>query len=393
MKCPRCQKEVNDDNQFCPYCGQKLHNEDNLYVKQLKEARFNQFSFIMNRILNIATFISVLFVLIGIFGPILTFSNATTSVNIGGLEWFAYSGWRMLQDGMISVGPFYLTFVLYIVISLASVGLVVHAVYTAINSLRKNDKCKTVPHIIVLSIARHIYSAIIYNFYYEEMYSAYGMISYGDGWGDTTYYVTIPFFTIGLIAYLIVRALHEHDTKVTLTTIFGLICSFSFINLFNNAFILLSYQNIHTGEAFTYGTLHYFDILSNPTTSEALCIILMEVLGALVIINGVIYAIFTIKKLVKHEKINKELTLVCAINNFVFVIAMLVINGMFGSVVNAARGSNNIYFSIHGNLLGLLFSSLLILGLSIAMFALNVHKKDDVNNNVIDQPVIEKEDA
>ena len=105
MKCPKCDREINDDNIYCPYCGSRVVKSNEQILKEIKNLRRVAFIHVFNRILNISTFAAVIFMIIGLFGPILI-DDSLSSNGIGGLSWFAFDGWRLLNNGVISIGPF-----------------------------------------------------------------------------------------------------------------------------------------------------------------------------------------------------------------------------------------------------------------------------------------------
>lgn len=35
MKCPKCDREINDDNIYCPYCGARVVKNDEQVLKEI----------------------------------------------------------------------------------------------------------------------------------------------------------------------------------------------------------------------------------------------------------------------------------------------------------------------------------------------------------------------
>lgn len=389
MKCPRCQREVNEDNQFCPYCGQRLLNRNEKEIKEIKDFRKKLFITILNRILNISTFVAVLFAVIGIFGPILEIEGASSTYNIGGLSWFSYEGWMMLKDGRISVGPFYTTFVLYIITFILVILISAHTIYKAINTLRRNEECSTIPHIIVLSIVHAFYSSIVSNFYYEYIYRDGASYSTGSSWGQTVYSVAIPLFLIALIVLLIGKAVFSGRTKTIVTHIFATISSFLLVNCISGTFTSLGIQDFNIGEQYLFGTLHYFDIISSVSVEVATSIMVMFILGLVFVGLVVSLFIITIRNLVKKDSINRPLFLALSIAIASIATLMLANEIYFGVVINFVDGFYDNFFFLNESLLAILGASYLAMGFGIAIFVIGEDKP--VDNNIIDQEVVEKE--
>ena len=390
MKCPRCNREINEDNQYCPYCGQRIvRSEEEIMMKEIRDFRMKQFTIIMNRVLNIATIIAVVFAIIGLFGPVISVPTVNGDMQIGGLGWFTYEGWTMLNDGIITVGPFYLTFVLYILMLVGVIGVSVHALFKSINALRKHEECHTAPHIIFLSLIHHVYSAFLYCFYYEYEETVNGYYEVGADWGSTVYGVAIPLFTIGLIAYLIMKSVINGDKKKIVKTVFALVSSFAVLNFIEVVFAVLGFQDLHIDEQDAFGTLHYFDLVGDMPGNVAALIIMMFIFGLLYIGVAITLGITTIRNLVKYDKIDRKLFLSLAISSAVITFTMLILNSIFGFSCNDIPGfENNVLFA-NSNLLLMLFASMSALGLGIAIFAMGEDKK--VDSNIIDAEVIDKD--
>lgn len=389
MKCPRCQREVNDDNQFCPYCGQRLLKEDEQAIKEVKEFKRKLFVSILNRILNISTFVAILFAIIGIFGPVLELEGSNATYNIGGLSWFSYEGWMMLRDGRISIGPFITTFTLYILTFIFVILISAHGIYKAINALKRRSECSTVPHILALSLVHAIYSSIVSNFYYEYIYRDGSSYATGSSWGEVVYSVAIPLFTIALMVLLIGKAVFTGRSKTIVSQVFAITSSLLLANCISGAFTTLGFQEFNIGEQDLFGTLHYFDLYYGLSAGVATSIFVMFILGVLLIAVAVTLYITTIRNLVKKETINRPLFLILSISSAVIATAMVVDAIVFSVLINFEEGFSNYYFFLNESLLAILGASYLAMGFGIAIFAIGEDKP--VNDNIIDQEVIEKD--
>ena len=388
MKCPRCQNEVNDENQFCPYCGERLKKPEDHISQELKEIRLKQVSFVMNRILNIAANIAVVFTIIGLFGPVISTSYA----DIGGLSWFAYEGWVFLNDGAITQGPFYTTFSFYLLLIVLVITVSSHALYKAINGIRRKEDCKVVPHIILLSIAHRVYSAIVYSFYYERISYPGGAYETSSAWGSTLYGLTIPLFTVGLIVFLIMKTFFTGTTKKTVSHIFALVSAFILLNSIGTSFTYLGFMNTNSKEDGVFGIWRYFEFGNNYPAHVVGIIIATFILGLIAMGIMIAYGIITIKNLVKHDNIARKTNLILAICFMGVTSVIFVLDMIFGFALN---GVNDVYTFIplfSTDLAAVLFVAFFVLGLSIAMYAMNADKKID-NDNIIDQEVVEKKDA
>ena len=385
MKCPKCDREINDDNIYCPYCGARVVKNDEQVLKEIKNLRRVAFIHVFNRILNISTFAAVIFMIIGLFGPILI-DDSLSSNGIGGLSWFAFDGWRLLNNGVISIGPFITTFVLYVLVFIAVVTLSSFAIYKAINSLRKREECRTIPHIIFLAIIHRVYSAFIYNFYYESISTMEGSYATGSGWGEVTYSVTIPLFIIALIVLLIAKAIFSGDKRKIVSHIFIIVSSFLLMNTIGSTFAVLGYQNIDIGEAYVFGTLHYFEVTNAVTPLLVTLILMMFGLGVLYIGAVIALVITSIRNLVKKDEINRSLYLGLSISLFTITLLMLIVSTIFGFACNEIDGYYNAITFLSTDLLGMFLASNIALGFSIAVMAMG-KKEPEKDNNIVDVEV------
>ena len=389
MKCPRCQREVNDENAYCPYCGAKLPHHDNPAEKELLEMRKNMFLTILHRIMNISTIVAVVFAIIGLFGPVISVEGGTATLDIGGLYWFSFEGWYMLRDGQLSIGPFITTFILYLLTLGGIISLSAYAITRAINSIRRREECKTVPHIVGITIIHRIYSAFVSCFYYESVYNNYYEYETGSGWGETVFNVAIPLFIIALIVYLIGRATFTRKPKVIISRVFSVISAFTLLGSIGMAFACLGFQDLNIPEQVVYGTLHYFEVANVPS-APAVFIFLMFGLGILLIASFVALGVTVIRDLVKSDSINRKRFLALAITSAAIGLLMFIINIAFGAVVNQIDGYGDNIFHLGGNILGIFAATQFVLGLAIATSCI----KEDapVDENIIDAEVIEKEE-
>lgn len=389
MKCPKCGNEVNENNQYCPYCGQRLTNPDDQAKKLVKEIRLKQTSFIMNRLLNISSIIAIVFAIIGVFGPVISFEGIDNP-DIGGLQWFSYQGWNMLNEGQITVGPFYLTFALYILFFIGVIAIGAFGIYKSINSLRRNEECKTIPHIIGLMLTQSVYSALIYNFYYDYAQEGEYYYEAGSGWGETIYSLAIPLFIIALIVFLIMKAVLTSDNnKRVVKRIFALICSFSLTSSITTVYKFLAYQDYAIGRYEASGTLRYFEEIPNMPPQVASLVIVAFVLGTLLIGVIIAFAITTLRNLIKYDKVNRSLIFTLGLAQAAIVLAMLIVDIIFGNSLNLIEGWSNNFPHIITDFSLLLLESSMVLGFSIAIFAMGEDKPR--NEMIIDQEVVEKE--
>ena len=386
MKCPRCQREVNDDNQFCPYCGQKLPHKVDPVTKEYNEMRKQIFMRIMNRIMNIATIVAVIFTVIGVFGPVIQLTYNYATYDIGGLYWFSYEGWLYLRDGQLSIGPFITTFVLYIMTVAGVVTLSSLAMTKAINSLRKREECKTVPHLILLAVIYRVYSAFINCFYYASISSAYDQTSTGSAWGESLYTVALPLFTIAFIAYVIVKAIFTRDSKIIVTRIFTIISSFVLLNMIGNAFTTLAYIDINNTSQTTLGILRYFEEFQIPATSAVIILSLFG-LGILFLATIIALGLINIRNLAKNDSINRKTFLILSICAASIAFIMFILDIVFGTTVNQIPGLENCIFGLSESIILMLLSTQLTLGFAIAVSCIKEKVEDP---NIIDVEVIDK---
>ena len=385
MKCPRCQKEVNDDNQFCPYCGQKLPHKEDPLTKEYNEMRKQLFIRIMNRIMNIATIVAVIFTVIGVFGPVIELTYNYATYDIGGLYWFSYEGWLYLQDGKLSIGPFITTFVLYIITVAGVVTLSSLAMTRAINSLRKKEECKTVPHLILLAIIYRVYSAFVSCFYYASISGAYDQTSTGSAWGESLYTFALPIFTIAFIAYIIVKAIFTRDSKIIVTRIFTIISSFVLLNMIGNAFTTLAYIDVDFTSQTTLGILRYFEEYQISTV-PAVIIFSLFGLGIVFLATIITLGIINIRNLAKNDSINRKAFLTLSICAASIGLIMFILTIVFGAYVNQIPGLENCIFGLSESIVLILLSTQIVLGLAIAVSCIKEKKEDP---NIIDVEVIE----
>ena len=389
MKCPKCQNEINDDNQYCPYCGHKIVRAKPKMSKEVREMRMAHISFIMNRVLNISAIVAIVFAIIGMFGPITSITNGYEVTDIGGLSWFSYSGWVLLNEGVISIGPFYTTFVLYILTFIAIIVFASLALHKAINSLRKREECRVIPHIILMSIIHSVYSAFIYCFYYEYNKLGEYYVESGSAWGETVFGVGIPLFTLALVVYLIMKAvISEEGSKKIVRTVFVLVCSLALMNMIASVFSVLGILNLNTGEMNAYGTLHYFDKISNMDSSLVSTILVGFFFGLIFMGLAIAYSIITIKNLVKKDKVDRKLTLQFGIAQAIIAFLILITAIVFSALLSNMVDYTGNIIHITGDLALLILSSLLVLGLSIAVFAMGELQPKDPN--IIDVEVVDK---
>ena len=392
MKCPNCGREINDDNQYCPYCGNRIPPREEVIIdQQIREIRFKQFSYIMNRILNIATIVAIVFCIIGIFGPAIDVPTSSGTLQVGGMSWFVYEGWVLLNDGVITVGPFYLTFVLYLIMVSSVIALSVHAMFKTINALRRREECHTIPHIIGLTLIYRIYSAFLYCFYYEYEKTANSYYEVGSGWGSTVYGVAIPLFTIGLIAFYIMKRALTDTKKEVVKVVFALISSFVLANSIEVAFAVLGFQDLHIGEQVAFGTLHYFDVCKDVPGNVVALIVTIFIFGLLFIATSATLLVTTIRNLVKYDKIDAKLFFILSTSNAGISLLLLIFELAFGFKCNDIPGfKDNVLFS-NSNMLLLFFASLLALGFGIAIFAMSHTDKKPTDSNIIDVEVFDKD--
>ena len=386
MKCPRCQKEVNDDNIYCPYCGSRLPQKEDPALKELNEVRKLIFVKIMNRLLNIATIIAVVFAIVGIFGPVISTTGGTATNDIGGLYWFSYQGWLMLRDGQLSVGPFITTFVLYVLTLGGVISLGALAITRAINSLRRREECKTTPHIFGMLIMHRVYCAFVNNFYYENINNATYSYQTGGGWGETLFNFAIPLFTIALFVYIIVKAVFTKDARIIVSRILAIIGATSLLSLIGSSFTVLGFQDLDIPEQVVFGTLHYFEVASVPAM-PALIIWIMFGLGALLIGTTIALGITTIRNLVKYDTINRKLFFNLSLAAAAIGLAMLVVDIVFGAFVNQIDGYANNIFHITGDVMLIFVATQMVLGFGIALTCI---KEKPADPNIIDVEVIDK---
>ena len=386
MKCPRCQKEVNDDNIYCPYCGSRLPQKEDPALKELNEVRKLIFVKVMNRLLNIATIIAVVFAIVGIFGPVISTTGGTATNDIGGLYWFSYQGWLMLRDGQLSVGPFITTFVLYVLTLGGVISLGALAITRAINSLRRREECKTTPHIFGMLIMHRVYCAFVNNFYYENINNATYSYQTGGGWGETLFNFAIPLFTIALFVYIIVKAVFTKDAKIIVSRILAIIGASSLLSLIGSSFTVLGFQDLDIPEQVVFGTLHYFEVASVPAM-PALIIWIMFGLGVLLIGTTIALGITTIRNLVKYDTINRKLFFNLSLAAAAIGLAMLVVDIVFGAFVNQIDGYANNIFHITGDVMLIFVATQMVLGFGIALTCI---KEKPADPNIIDVEVIDK---
>lgn len=394
MYCPNCGKEVKPTDKFCPYCGARLIKEETPEEKELKRARADLFSNVMNKILCIASFFVVLMAVIGVFGPTISYSNYIdySRLEIGGIYWFISTGYEMLNQGAISVGPYYLTLVLYIASSISIILLGAYMVYKSINDLRNNAKFSSYPLFFLMVFIRRIYVALVENFYYEYIENTGGYLEAGSGWGETAFEVGIPLFIIALIVYLIGRVSFSKDSKKIGTVVMLLIPSLLLLGQFSNMFTILGFRDYHINETVLYGTLHYFDAFQGEAPMNVVITVLVAfALGILATITIVAYIVSTIRKVIKGENINRRLVLILAILLNVFSFGMLASSIVFSFNVNNVPGFYDNAFYLNGSISGFCFTSLVVLGLSIAVYTMNVDMEDN-DSNIIDQEVEFKEE-
>lgn len=387
MRCPKCGNEVNDSNQFCPYCGARLVKKDEQAIRFIKEIRLKQISFVMNRLLNISTIIAIVFAIIGVFGPVIL---TTDNTEIGGLQWFSSTGWRYLNEGLIAIGPFYTTFALYILLFLIVITIGAFGIYKAINGIRRNEECKTIPHIISLSLVHSVYSAFVNNFYYEYTSQGDYYFEAGSGWGVTVYSLAIPLFIIALMIYLVMKAvLTASNNKKIVRHIFALVSTFALASSISSIYTILAYQDIEIFRYEAYGTLKYFEVISNMPINVITLIIISFILSTLLMGIIIAFVITTLRNLVKYDKINRPLLLSLGISQAVIVFMLIIIEVLFGNAVNSIEGWSYNFFHLTSNFILIILASMLVLGFSIAIFAMGEDKK--VDDNIIDQKVISKD--
>ena len=391
MKCPRCQNEINETDQYCPHCGHRIVHQDARELRQIKEAKYRQLSFIMNRLLNIFTLIAVIFAIIGIFGPVIGYSGNTTKLEIGGLYWFTYEGWVHLEDGIISIGPFYTTFALYIITFIAVMALGALAIARAINSLRRHEECHTIPHIIGLAVIYRVYTAFLYNFYYEYVSNTAGQFVTDAEWGSTLYTLAIPLFTIALIILLIMKAVLTGTSKKIIRQVFTLVASFSVLNMIESVYTVLGVQDITINERVVFGSLHYFDVARGMPIEPTITVLVAFIFGSILLVSSVALGIINIRNLVKKDSINRILFLILACINNVAVLALLINNIIFGNTANMIEGWYDNIFYLNEDLLLLFLTNLMALGLAIATFFIKEDKQVE-DDGIIDQEVVEKID-
>ena len=386
MKCPRCQKEVSDDNIYCPYCGSRLPQKEDPALKELNEVRKLIFVKVMNRLLNIATIIAVVFAIVGVFGPVISTTWGIATNDIGGLYWFSYQGWLMLQDGQLAVGPYITTFVLYILTVGGVISLGSLAITRAINSLRRREECKTVPYIFGMLIIHRVYCAFVNCFYYENVYNSNYSYSTGGGWGETLFNFAIPLFTIALFVYIIVKAIFTKDAKIIVSRILAIIGASSLLSLIGSSFTVLGTQDVNLTEQIVLGTLRYFET-NNVGAMPALIIWIMFGLGVLFVGTSIALGITTIRNLVKSDTIDRKLFLNLSIANAVIGLAMLIVDIVFGAFVNQIEGLESYIFHISGDVMLIFLGTQMVLGFGIALSCI---KEKPADPNIIDAEVIEK---
>ena len=357
MRCPNCHNEIDDDSKFCPRCGSKITSMEDLVRQQINlSIKRMRFSYLLNRALNIVSIIAVIFMIIGISGPILNKYDG-----IGGVAWFSKTGIDLYKAGGLMTGPFFTTMVIYFISLAATIGLGIWIISNSITSLRKREKFKSIIPMMIIIVLYTIYESSIYNFHYEYV-GASNAYETRISWGNTVFSLGYTLFIFTYAFYLIGDIVYSKTKAQRVVYILTLLGSYFIFNRSTSIFTSVGFRNYHSGAVYCLGTTHYIDYfyatINQLVTVDVYIINCLELLLFMFSIFPIVYYAYYQQK---NMKINTTLLLIIATINIALIIGIYVMSSLFANDVNTMSGMYDMTFYLNYELIAVAFSNVLFL--------------------------------
>lgn len=384
MRCPRCGHENDDNAKFCSNCGQRfVSSEDMERMAQARQMRRVQFNMLTNRLLMYASILSLILVFVSVFLPTLSWPYSGMNVDLGGMGWFINVGWNYLKNGDIAVGPFYTTFILYIIDIAATFGLGTMALTSIFKSFFKKTPFKASSYIILIIIINLIYQSIFMNFYYEYYSIGNKYYATSTGWGLSLLdYARLVFF-LPFLVNLSLSGIFASNRNQRLIVLLTVISSYFTLTNYSDFFTSTGLISPDGNEYYLYGALRYLssDAFRNQLLGGSFVTIMGVFIFALIaLLSSAFTLVYVSRSIYKTETVNTKVFLALAITQFLSMVGIVVCSMLFGKYVGELSYFINYRCYFNLSLIMIIIYNTLMLVFAITIFFKNQPIKEETHH-------------
>ena len=390
MRCPNCGHENDTDSKFCKNCGRELPQYDFakeafMNAQRIRRLRMNV---VTNRILLIASIISLVLVFVSVFLPVLVRNTSSYTHEYGGFAWFIKLGWDALNKGQIAIGPFILTFILYIINAFITFAGGAFALNSIIKSFRTRQGFKAVQFMLLIFISNYIYISFINNFYYEYYSLGNAYYEARSGYGETFFSLASTAFFLPFMFHLIINALFHEDKWDRVKIILAVIPAYLIFTTYSEYFVSTGFTDYSIYERYIFGISRYLDpaaITRNMPAAPLILNVLTFIFALVSFASSIALFSTIVYSMYKKDNINSDLLLKFSIVHAASVTGLITSSIIYAESLNDLVEISNVHIDFNTSLLSFIFHATIMLAISIVIYVKDRNKKNNkyfiINNN------------
>ena len=355
MRCPKCGYENEEGAETCKACGadfKQIENEKRAIL--IKEIKRMQFNFVSSRIILVASFLSLILLIISLCLPAIHLPSVPTRLDIGGILWFTKEGFESLRNGEITVGPFFTTFIIYILVFIITILCSVFALNSIFKTFAKRGTFKGIQYILIGIIANAFYQGVLnaFNYHYEfinnSLYASSELI------GAILFDIASFIFLIPLCVHIIGNNMFMGKKENKQLVYFATIIGFFLLRNYDNFFTTIGVINYGSNMLLVEGLFKYFDrssITYGMNMQTAIPLIFCIIFAGILLLIALFSFLYTTYSFYKRAEINAKRYFILATVNTTSFVGYLV-SGIFFSInLNTNQGFYDNYFYINSFLI------------------------------------------